>query len=95
MERARARRQIEPQLRNLRGSLQLNSSQLITFETFRAFVAEGTSQPATESSLDYLLFVCWLLPQRRQGKHYCLFRCSAIDHLERGGTTLFEEVIGS
>jgi hypothetical protein len=39
MERERARRQIEPQLRSLRGSLQLNSSRS-TFKPFRAFVAE-------------------------------------------------------
>jgi hypothetical protein len=69
MERERALGQMEPQLRNLRGSLQVNSSQRITFDPLRAFVSEEASHPATKSSLDYLLFDCWLLPQRREGKH--------------------------
>jgi hypothetical protein len=74
MERERARTPTESQGRRLRGSLQLNSSRLITFETFRPFVAEGASQPATESSLNYLLFCELVTSSKSTGETLCFIQ---------------------
>jgi hypothetical protein len=47
---------------------------LITFELFRAFVAEGASQLATEASLDYLLFCVLVASPKSIGQTLCFIQ---------------------